>query len=89
MRPNRHITGFIGAAISLAIIATPIVAAPGDYVDPDSMYAALSEQPHETVSVGDATIDVVFADGAPGLDRARTMRWVRGSAASVATVRTR
>jgi predicted metalloprotease with PDZ domain len=60
-------------------------AAPADYANPDRMYAALAEQPHETMSVGGATIDVVFADGAPGLDRARTMRWVRGSAASVAT----
>jgi hypothetical protein len=61
------------------------IAAPRDYTDPDTMYAALREQPHRTLSVDGGTIDLVFADGAPGLDRERIVRWVLASARAVST----
>lgn len=57
-------------------------AAPG-YEDPDAMYAALRQQPGETLDVGTGAIRLVFADGAPGLDRDRVRGWVRGAAAAV------
>lgn len=86
MRPNSRFPFLlvIGAALLPGNLAASASAPPGNYGNPDMMYAALAEQPHEIVSVGGATIHVVFADGAPGLDRARTMRWVRYSAATVA-----
>lgn len=45
-----------------------------------AMYRALAEQPHEMLSIGGGEIDVVFADGAPGLDRAPVLAWIRKSA---------
>lgn len=47
---------------------------------PRALYRALAEQPHETLTLGGGEIDVVFADGAPGLDRAPVMAWVKGAA---------
>jgi hypothetical protein len=43
--------------------------------DPDggSLYAALREQPHTTLSACGGDIAIVFADGAPGLDRERVV----------------
>ena len=54
-----------------------------DYESPRSLYRALAEQPHESLSIGGGEIRVVFADGAPGLDRAPVMEWVRNSAQAV------
>jgi len=39
------------------------------YDDGDSLYSALREQPHTSLSIGGGEIDVVFANGAPGLDK--------------------
>jgi len=50
---------------------------------PRAMYRALAEQPHETLRLGGGEIDVVFADGAPGLDRKPVLDWVRMSAEAV------
>ena len=83
MPASRILTGC--CALSLGIIAVGAGAAPPDYADPDTMYAALAHQPHQTLSVGGGTIDLVFADGAPGLDRARVTAWIRGSAKAVST----
>jgi predicted metalloprotease with PDZ domain len=47
---------------------------------PRALYQALAEQPHETLRLGGGEIDVVFADGAPGLDRAPVMAWIKTSA---------
>jgi hypothetical protein len=43
----------------------------------------LAEQKHETLTIGGGEIDVVFADGAPGLDRGPVMGWIRTSAEAV------
>jgi len=53
------------------------------YADGESLYSALREQPHTTVSVGGGDIAVVFADEAPGLDRAHVLAWIRNSARAV------
>jgi hypothetical protein len=75
----------IGLAMSLGTVTANALGAPGDYANPNAMYAALAQQPHESLKVGEATIDLVFADGAPGLDRARTIAWVLASAKAVST----
>ncbi|WP_266172089.1 hypothetical protein [Dyella subtropica] len=56
-----------------------------DYDDAASLYAALRDQPHQRLSIGGGDLDVVFADGAPGLDHDRVIRWIRKSATAVVT----
>lgn len=63
----------------------PASAAPSDYADPDQMYMALGRQSHDTLIVDGGTIDLVFADGAPGLDHALVKAWVLTSAKAVST----
>ena len=73
----------VGAAIFGAM---PTAAARTDrYADPDDLYAALRAQPHTQLVMGGGKIDVVFADGAVGLDRTRVMYWIRTSARAVTT----
>jgi predicted metalloprotease with PDZ domain len=55
------------------------------YADPDEIYSALRDQPHTRLSIGGGEIDVVFADDALGLDRARVLDWIRTSAQAVTT----
>ena len=65
----------------LFLLAASGASAQTDYeAGPRALYRALAEQPHETVRLGGGEIDVVFADGAPGLDRAPVMNWIRTSA---------
>ncbi|RJF87027.1 hypothetical protein D3874_08330 [Oleomonas cavernae] len=71
------------ALIALTAPATATTAAA--YRDPDVIYAALAVQAKETLSIGGGTIDVVFADGAEGLDRGPVMDWVKTSAVAVTT----
>jgi len=72
------------AAVALiALTATATKAA--SYDDPDAIYTALAVQAKETLSIGGGTIDVVFADGAEGLDRGPVMDWVKTSAIAVTT----
>ncbi|HLW24309.1 MAG TPA: hypothetical protein VKT22_08125 [Steroidobacteraceae bacterium] len=58
-------------------------AAADPYAEADAIYAALRAQPHTALEVGGAEIDVVFAEGAAGLDRARTLDWINRSAQAV------
>jgi len=64
-----------------ALAAGPVDA----YAETDAVYEALKTQPHTTISVGGGSIDIVFADGAPGVDRARVMAWINKSAVAVST----
>ena len=48
-----------------------------------SLYRILAEQPHETLTFGDGEIDLVFEDGAPGLDRGPVKDWIKTSAEAV------
>jgi hypothetical protein len=49
------------------------------------LYAALRDQPGIQLRIGGGDINVVFADGAPGLDRDRVLMWIRTSAEAVST----
>lgn len=53
------------------------------YDDPDDLYAALRDQPVERIILPDGEIALVFADGAPGLDRDRLRAWVQQAADAV------
>lgn len=65
----------------LALLFSAAVFAQTNYDGgPRALYRALAEQPHETLSIGGGEIDVVFADGAPGLERAPVLGWIRNSA---------
>jgi hypothetical protein len=69
-----------------AAAAAPSSAASSDgYADPDEIYAALRSQPSTPITLGGGLIDVVFADGAPGLDRGRVMSWISDSARAITT----
>lgn len=68
----------LGAGACLAQPAAAI-----SYDSPEALYEALRVQPHTRLTVGGGTVDVVFADGAPGVDRALVLAWVRSSAIAV------
>jgi hypothetical protein len=53
--------------------------------DSGYLYAALRDQPGIQLRIGGGDINVVFADGAPGLDRDRVLMWIRTSAEAVST----
>jgi hypothetical protein len=55
------------------------------YDDPDTVYRALRLQPATPLRLDGGVIDVVFADGAPGLDRGRVLAWVHRSAVAIST----
>ncbi|TPG52178.1 hypothetical protein [Sphingomonas glacialis] len=76
---NRR-TAIIALGFGLAGAST-LTAAP--YDEPDELYAALREQPGERILFPDGAIDLVFADGARGIDRAAIRAWVRESADAV------
>ncbi|MFA6114116.1 MAG: hypothetical protein WC729_08985 [Sphingomonas sp.] len=74
------------AALGIGIAGVTVLAdareAPG-YDDPDDLYAALRDQPVERIVLPGGEIALVFADGAPGLDRDRVRAWVRDGADAV------
>lgn len=77
----------VGLRAILAVVPPLLRAgtlAPASYDDLDDMYAAFSRQPHRSITLGGSTIDVSFADGAPGLDHDRVIAWVRTSATAMA-----
>lgn len=53
------------------------------YEDPDDMYAALRDQPHQLLDVAGGKIRVVFADDAPGLARQPVLDWIRSAGRAV------
>ncbi len=88
MLDRRWLAACCGVALAAAAWATlipPVQAQPGAYDNGRTIYAALRSQPATSLAIGDSRVDVVFADGAPGLDRARVMAWVRKSAAALKT----
>jgi predicted metalloprotease with PDZ domain len=84
MPHRRNLMIGLGAVLAFVppLLRASTLAAPS-YDDPDDMYAALSRQPHRSITLGGGTIDVTFADGAPGLDQDRVMAWVRESATAM------
>ncbi len=73
------------ALVAIALVATQVTAQVPDYARPRQVYAALAIQQHETMTVGGGTIELTFADGAPGLDRERVRAWVRKGAEATTT----
>jgi hypothetical protein len=71
-------TIIIGAVA--ALLGYGVLAATNYDGGPQALYQALAEQPHETLRLGGGEIEVVFADGAPGLDRGPVLAWIEGSA---------
>ena len=74
------ILGLGAIVVGLAPVATSHAE---DYDDPDRVYNALRIQRSTFIQRGGRTIRVVFADGAGGLDRARTLGWVARAATTV------
>jgi hypothetical protein len=83
-RGTRIVIAVVASALASASVTIAFAQA-DRYGDADELYAALREQPHTRVSIGGGEIDVVFADGASGLDRPRVMRWIRNGAQAVTT----
>lgn len=57
--------------------------APPTYENARDLYAALEYQPNERIVFKQGEIDLVFADGAPGLDRGPVRTWVRHAADAI------
>lgn len=55
------------------------------YEGPQEIYAALRTQPGTVLKLDGGEINLVFADGAPGLEREGVLRWVRRSAQAMST----
>jgi hypothetical protein len=86
MTVGRHVIACVVFVLGGAAGAASSSAASRDgYADPDDIYAALRNQPSTPIVLGGGLIDVVFADGAPDLDRGRVMNWIRDSAQAVTT----
>lgn len=75
-----------GLALALlAIVSSAAHAQVESYRNGGSIYRALRGAPADTIEIGDSHIDVVFADGAPGLDRQPVLDWVRRGAMAIRT----
>jgi hypothetical protein len=86
MNLGRHVVACVVFVLGIATGAAPSVAASSDgYADPHEIYAAIRHQPSTQMALGGGLIDVVFADGAPRLDRERVLNWIRESAQAVTT----
>lgn len=72
--------------LSLALVAGTTARsgdAAVDFDDPDDVYAALRKGPVERLRLAGGAVNVVFANGAPGLDRPRVLRWVERCATAM------
>jgi hypothetical protein len=83
MIDRRQLLMGAGALLSASLVA----AAPSDqnYENPDDMYEALRRQRATPLDVAGGKINVVFADGAPGLNREPVLRWIQKSARAIST----
>ena len=82
MLDRRGAIAALGSAIAGAPIRQVAAAARG-YDGPEDLYGALRSQPAEHVVVDGGLIDLVFADGAPGLDRGLVQSWLTQAIDSV------
>ena len=62
--------GLVGASALASTRPAP------SYDNPDDLYAALRDQPGEQIVIAGGTINLVFADGAAGLDRRLVRSWL-------------
>ena len=79
-----------GRAMVLVMAGLIAVAAPAEaQTVPDhngaGLHAAGQQTPDTRIEIGGGVIDVTFKDGAPGLDRALVLNWIRTSAQAVTT----
>ena len=81
---RRHALWALAGAVT-AIAWLPKAWSQRNYGRAPELYGALREQPHQSIAIGGGTLDVVFADGAKGLDHDRVMAWIRKSATAVTT----
>ena len=75
--------GLSGMLAVLPALAYALV--PRTYDDPDDLYSAFRSQAHTRMDFPEGSIDVVFADGAVGVDRTKVLAWVRRSGIAVTT----
>jgi hypothetical protein len=86
MKIDRRAVLLAGGGLLLAAPFTKLFSATKTpFEDPDQMYAALDAGPGHTISIGGGSLRIVFADGAPGLNRQRTLDWIHRSAVAVTT----
>jgi hypothetical protein len=78
-----RITIFPIAACALLLAASAQAQPATDRRDDAS--AAARQAPDSQIEIGGGTIDIVYADGAPGLDRPLVEGWIRTSAQAVTT----
>jgi hypothetical protein len=71
------------AVLFMTASMAPTMTRGADYDAADEVYAALGAQTHTRLLIGEGQVDVVFADGATGLDRAGVLKWIRTSAQAV------
>jgi hypothetical protein len=72
-----------GALASASLLAEALPER--SYDEPDEIYKALGSQSGTRVDIAGGNINVVFADGAPGLDKQAVLRWVRDCAGAIST----
>jgi hypothetical protein len=72
-----------GALASTSLLAEALPER--SYDEPDEIYEALGSQSGTRVDIAGGNINVVFADGAPGLDKQAVLRWVRDCAGAIST----
>lgn len=82
---RRRILSLGGGLLLSAPFFQLLSARSASFQDPDQMYAALDAGPADVISIGGGHLRVVFADGAPGLNRSRTLDWIHRSAVAVTT----
>jgi hypothetical protein len=80
---RRFVTSAVGVFVSAGL--APRTLAGRGYEDPDAIYEALRSQRGNRLDLAGGSINVVFADGTPGLDRRSVLRWVRECARAVST----
>lgn len=85
MPPTRALCVSLTLAFALALSTPPLPALADAYDSGPAIYAALRTLPSTGIVIGGRRIDVAFADGAPGLDRALVLAWVRRSADAIWT----
>jgi hypothetical protein len=82
MFTRRSAIAALGIGLAGAGVLADTRGAP-DYDDPEDLYAALRHQPVDRIALPGGEIALVFADGAPGLDRGPIRAWARRGADAV------
>lgn len=79
---RRAVLGLIATGIIVPALLPAMARVPG-YESLGQVRSGLRSGDAIVERVGESVIQIVFADGAPGLDRTTTLAWVRQSAATV------